>query len=52
MAKVTEDLKKKRGTESLVDLHDKKLQKKQKKEKKKSKKDEEPQVHIFLVNIW
>jgi len=43
MAKVTEDLKKKRGTESLVDLHDKKLQKKQKKEKKKSKKDEEPQ---------
>ena len=34
MEKVTEELRKKRGTDSLLDIHEKKKKKKEKKDKK------------------
>ena len=40
MDKVSEQLKKKRGTDSLLDLHTKKLKKKEKKDKEKDKPQE------------
>ena len=40
MDKVSEQLNKKRGTDSLMDLHTKKLKKKEKKDKKKDKPQE------------
>ena len=37
MDKVSEELKKKRGNDTLMDLHEKKMKKKEKKEKEKNK---------------